>query len=237
MLTFVYAFQGLYPDLIGPLSNALFPVLAVVAVLSAAFALRKYGPKMNKFLTIWIGFTVGMALWFLGELTWAVYAFFLNVEIPYPSIADLFWLGGYIPLLIGLFVYSRLFVSVLSKRKKMTIAALIVILGILVATVMVVPIVGLEEDAAVFAIDLAYPLLDIALLSMALVGLAIFQKGKLGKSWLWINLGILLNVAGDMIFSFTTAQGTYFNGHLSELLFVYGYLFFTVAFYVHAKEL
>jgi TRAP-type mannitol/chloroaromatic compound transport system permease small subunit len=72
---------------------------------------------------------------------------------------------------------------------------------------------------------------------MALVGLIIFQNGGIGKSWLWIILGIMLNVAGDMIFSYTTAQGTYYNGHLSELLFIYGYLFFTIAFYVHTKEL
>ena len=236
-LTLVYAFQGFYPEFISPLSNAVFPVVASAAVFSSAFALRKYGPKPTKFLMIWMCFTVGMTLWFLGELSWAVYTFFLSVEVPYPSIADIFWLGGYIPLLIALFVYSRLFASVLANRKKALIAALIIILGVLVSAALIVPIMGVEEDVATFIIDLAYPLLDIALLSMALVGLAIFQKGGLGKSWLWIILGIMLNVAGDMVFSYTTAQGTYYNGHLSELLFIYGYLFFMVAFYVHTKEL
>ena len=236
-LTLVYAFQGFYPEFISPLSNAVFPVVASAAVFSSAFALRKYGPKPNKFLTIWICFTVGMTLWFLGELSWAVYTFLLNVEVPYPSIADIFWLGGYVPLLIALFVYSRLFASVLYTRKKALIAALILILGVLVSVALIVPIMGVEENLATLTIDLAYPLLDIALLSMALVGLTIFQKGGIGKSWLWIILGIMLNVAGDMVFSYTTAQGTYYNGHLSELLFIYGYLFFMVAFYVHTKEL
>jgi hypothetical protein len=233
----VYVFQGFYPEFISSLSNALFPVVASAAVFSSVFALRKYGPKLNKFLMVWMCFTVGMTLWFLGELSWAIYTFLLNVEIPYPSIADIFWLGGYIPLLIALFVYSRLFVSVLSNRKKALIAAIIIILGVLVSAALIIPIMGVEENLAILIIDLAYPLLDIALLSMALVGLAIFQKGGLGKSWLWIILGIMLNVAGDMIFSYTTAQGTYYNGHLSELLFIYGYLFFTIAFYVHTKEL
>jgi hypothetical protein len=219
------------------LSNAFFPVVAGAAVFSSAFALRKYGPKLNKFLMIWVCFTAGMALWFLGELSWAVYAFLLNVEIPYPSIADVFWLGGYVPLLLALLVYCRLFASVLSKRTIALIIAAICILGVLISVALIVPITAVEENEATLAIDLAYPLLDIALLSMALVGLAIFQKGNLGKSWLWIILGILFNVAGDMIFSYTTAQGTYYNGHLSELLFIYGYLFFTVAFYVHTKEL
>ena len=235
-LTLVYAFQGFYPEFISPFSNAVFPFIASAAAFSSAFALRKYGPKPNKFLTIWICFTVGMTLWFLGELSWAVYTFFLNVEIPYPSIADIFWLGGYIPLLIALFAYSKLFASVLSMRKKAFIAVLIIGLGVLVSVALIIPIMN-EENLATLTIDLAYPLLDIALLSSALVGLAIFQKGSLGKSWLWIILGILLNVAGDMIFSYTTAQGSYYNGHLSELLFIYGYLLFMIAFYVHTKEL
>jgi hypothetical protein len=178
-----------------------------------------------------------MTLWFLGELSWAVYTFAFSVEIPYPSIADIFWLAGYIPLFLALYVYARLFASVLSKRTIALIATIIIILGVLVSVALIIPVMGVEENLATFAIDLAYPLLDIALLSTALVGLAIFQKGSLGKSWLWIILGILLNVAGDMIFSYTTAQGTYYNGHPSELLFVYGYLLFMIAFYVHTKEL
>lgn len=237
VLTLVYAFQGYYLESISPLSNAVFPVVAGAAVFSSAFALRKYGPKLNKFLTIWLCFTIGMMLWFLGELTWAIYFFLLNVEIPYPSIADFFWLGGYVPLLIALFVYSRLFASVLSKQKKALIATLIIILGALVSVALIVPLIGVEENLAALIIDLAYPLLDIALLSTALLGLTIFHKGDLGKSWLWIILGIMLNAAGDMIFSYTTAQGTYYNGHISELLFIYGYLFFMLAFYVHTKEL
>ncbi|MCJ7632510.1 hypothetical protein MUP77_08990 [Candidatus Bathyarchaeota archaeon] len=236
-LTLVYAFQGFYLGFVGPFSNVISPIIASGAVISSAFAARKYGPKPSKFLAIWICFTVGMALWFLGELSWAVYTFLLNVEIPYPSIADIFWLGGYVPLLIALFVYSRLFASVLSKQKKALIAALMIILGVLVSVALIVPIMGVEENLATLTIDLAYSLLDIVLLSTALVGLAIFQKGSLGKSWLWIILGILLNVAGDKIFSYTTAQGTYYNGHLSDLLFIYGYLLFMIAFYVHTKEL
>jgi hypothetical protein len=236
-LTLVYGFQGFYPEFMSPFSNAVFPVIAFAVVVSSAFAMRKYGPKPSKFLAIWSGFTVGMTLWFLGELSWAVYTFAFSVEIPYPSIADIFWLAGYIPLFLALYVYARLFASVLSKRTIALIATIIIILGVLVSVALIIPVMGVEENLATFAIDLAYPLLDIALLSTALVGLAIFQKGSLGKSWLWIILGILLNVAGDMIFSYTTAQGTYYNGHPSELLFVYGYLLFMIAFYVHTKEL
>lgn len=236
-LTLVYAFQVFYVGLIGPLSNAIFPVIAFAAVISSAFAARKYGPKPSKLHTIWMCFTVGMMFWFLGELSWAIYTFALNVEIPYPSIADIFWLTGYVPFFIALYIYGRLFASVLSKRTIAFIATIIIISGVVVSIAIIVPVLEVGKDLATLTIDLAYPLLDITLLSTALVGLTIFQKGSLGKSWLLIFLGILFNVAGDMIFSYTTAQGTYYNGHPSELLFIYGYLFLMLSSYIHIKEL
>lgn len=236
-LTLVYVFQGFYADLISPLSNAVSPLIACLAMISSALALRKYEPKMNRFSLVWVCFTVGVMLWFLGELTWAVYAFGLNIQIPYPSIADIFWLSGYIPFFTALFVYCRLFTSALSKRTISIIAATIIILSTLVSVALIIPIMGVEEDSTTFIIDIAYPLLDLALLSTALAGLAVFQRGTLGKSWLLIILGILSNAAGDMIFSYTTAQGTYYNGHPSDMLFIYGYLLFMLAFYIHTKEL
>lgn len=86
------------------------------------------------------------------------------------------------------------------------------------------------------AMDFAYPLLDISLFSVAFLGLLIFWKGKLGKSWLLVNVAILLDVCADMLFSYATAQGTYYSGHIADLLFDLAYLFFLLAFYVHAKE-
>jgi hypothetical protein len=236
-LTLIYALQGFYADFMNPFSNAISPLIACLTVISSAVALRKYEPKMNRFSLVWICLTVGMMLWFLGELSWGIYAFALNVEIPYPSIADIFWLSGYIPFFIALLVYGRLFASALSRKTISIIAMAIIILSVLVSVALIIPIIGVEEDPTTFIIDLAYPMLDLALLSTALVGLAVFQKGTLGKSWLLIILGILSNAAGDMIFSYTTAQGTYYNGHPSDMLFVYGYLLFMLAFYVHTKEL
>jgi len=85
----------MYSDLIYALSNVLSPSFAGLAVLLSAFALLRYwGKPQDKFSRIWLCFTLGMGFWFLGELIWAVYALFLGVEIPYPSIADVLWLVG-----------------------------------------------------------------------------------------------------------------------------------------------
>lgn len=237
VLTVVYVFQGFYPEFIETFSNAIFPFLAGTAVISAFFAMRRYGNEKKIFSSVWLCFTIGMLLWFLGETGWAIYTFFLGTEIPYPSLADVFWLGGYIPLLIALYFYVKIFASVLAKRMIYMVTVITAILSVFLAFALIIPIVSVEEDVVALIMDLAYPLLDLALFSTALLGLLIFRKGTIGKSWLLINAGILANVGADIIFSYTTAQGTYYNGHPSELLFIWGYILFALAFYIHMKEL
>jgi len=40
-----------------------------------------------------------------------------------------------------------------------------------------------------------------------------------------------------MLFTYTTLQNTYHNGHPLELLFHFGYILYALAFYAHRKEL
>jgi len=236
-LTLVYVFQGFYPEFIGPFSNAVFPFFAGMAVFSAGFGLRRYWYRMEKFSLVWLFFTVGMFFWFLGELGWAVYTLLLNVEIPYPSIADVFWLAGYIPFLIALYLYARTFESVLQKRTSYMVWVITVVVSVVVAVSLMFPIMMTGEDMLTLAIDLAYPFLDLALFLTALLSLIIFRAGTIGKSWIMMNAGILANAGGDILFSYATAQEIYYNGHPIDLLFAFAYILFTLAFYVHTKEL
>ena len=86
-------------------------------------------------------------------------------------------------------------------------------------------------------VALAYPILDLIMLSVSTLGLSVFLKGDLRKSWALISAGILLNVFRDVLFSYTVSRGTYYAGHPVDLLFDFAYVFFLLAFYVHAKEL
>ena len=236
-LALVYAFQAYYPDFVASFSNVFSLFIAGAAVISAAFCLRKYWHKTReRFSLIWLCFTVGIAFWFLGEVGWAVYTLVLGVEIPYPSAADVFWLAGYVPFFIALYLYVKLFGSALSRKMLATAMTLTVLLTILVSVVLINPLVAADEDLTTLAIDFAYPLLDLALLSVSLLGLLIFFKGKLARSWLLINAGIMANVCADVLFSYTTVQGTYYAGHPIDVLFDFSYMFFLLAFYAHTKE-
>jgi len=237
-LALIYLFQDRYADFMYLFSNAFPPFIAGIATVVSALALRKYwGNPGDKFSRIWLCFTLGMALWFLGELGWAVYTLLLNVEIPYPSIADVAWLIGYVPLFVALHLYLRAFRVAVSK-KMFAIATVIVIIGSLALLVfLVTPIFGAAEEVTTLAVDIAYPTFDLALLSLAILGLLVFAKGRIALAWFFISDAIVMNVIADMLFSYTTLQDTYFIGHPLELLFHWGYILFALAFYSHMKEL
>lgn len=237
-LALIYAFQGYYPEPMSVFSNVFAPIIAGAAFVSASFAFHKYGTNIKQqFSLIWLNFAIGMLFWFLGESLWAVYTILLEVEIPYPSLADVFWLVGYVPMFMALCLYVKIFASALSKKVLSITIVAVTILVILVFVALIMPLINSGEDSIVQAVNFAYILLDLVSLSTALLGLAIFLKGRLGKSWLLINAGMASYTIADMLFSYTTTKNTYYTGHPLELLYHWGYILFLLAFYIHTKEL
>jgi hypothetical protein len=165
-LTLLYAFQGFYPDLIYAFSNAFPPVIAGATVVTSGLTLERYWRKAKgQFPVIWLYFTCGLFLWFIGEAIWAGYTLILGVELPYPSVADIFWTGGYIPFFVALYLYVKLFRH--ASTKKMLAASLIstAVLTILVTVALLMPVLGAEEDLIAMIMDFAYPILDLTLFS------------------------------------------------------------------------
>jgi hypothetical protein len=180
-----------------------------------------------------------MTLWFLGELGWMIYALFLNVEVPYPSVLDVLWLIGYVPLTLAILMYIRTFKFVVSRAMLAIATVTVIVGGLAIFAALATPISAsaTEGATATLVVDIAYPALDVLMLSLSILGLLIFVKGKIASAWLLINGAILMNVIGDIMFSYTTLDGTYYNGHYLELFFYWGYMLFALAFNAHRKEL
>ena len=237
-LGFVLALQVSFPSQVGTFSDLATPALAGLAALSAGLTMRRYekglGTRSGK---IWLSFTVGILLWFFGETVWLVYTHWLNVEIPYPSAADVFYITGYFPLLTGLVLYVSYFKPAIHPRVISLIVALTLVSASVVVVFLLNPLVTSSTSPLEWFVDLAYPLLDLSMLSVATLGLVIFVKGRLGPSWLFLAVGILLNVFADLLFSYATLTHSYYSGHPVDFLFLWGYGSFTLAFTLHRKEL
>jgi hypothetical protein len=219
------------------ISNALLLASSIAALSSAAFAFKKYWKNLgDKYSRIWLFFTAGLLIWFFSKISWPVYTLSFSVEVPYPSFADALWLAGYVPIFAAIHSYLRSFGFSLSKIRYSAFATT-VSLVLLAAFVLLVPPVAAATDEAFVLLSIAYLGLDLSLLSLSMHGLFVFFNGKIGVAWAFLSSALFLNAVGDMLFSYATQNGTYYSGHGLELLFHFSYLFCTLAFYTHVKEL
>jgi len=236
-VTLVFAFQSSYPAYIGPLSNVLPAACATTAFFSSFFCMRRYGFSLRlNFEAVWILFTLGMGLWALAEGSWAFYYFVLKVAVPYPSLADVFYMGGYIPIIAALLGYLDTFHEALTRRG-LVFALFFIGIAVALALAFVLPIeLAQELSVTAFLTDMIYPVLDLVLLSLTVLSLAIFAGGTIARWWMLFGAASAIYVVGDEFFLYQVAQGSYYNGSVDDLIFLLGYLTFALAFYVHRKE-
>lgn len=236
-LAAIFAFQSFYPDFIGPLSNVFPTLTAGSAFASTLLCLRRYKFSLRRpFEAAWFFFTLGIGFWVVAETTWAIYYFVLGIAVPYPSVADVFYIGGYFPIITGAILYLGVF-KVAMSRKRLAAALSVIAVAAALAMTFVLPIeFSTGEAPALVLTDLVYPILDLALVAVAALALAIFYGGRLAKWWILFGAAAVLYVIGDEYFLYQAAVGTYYNGGLDDLIFLFGYLTFALAFYAHRKE-
>lgn len=232
-ITVAYLALQPFPGPLYVLSNTSEAAFSLIPLLLSFYLLKTKTPFINS--TRWLAF--GFLLWFLGEVTYSIYALVLGTAIPYPSIADLFWLIGYPFILVGMAVFIWPFRSAI-KRESLEIAiALSVIASVVVAVFLIIPVMSISSDLATNLVGFAYPISDIALLIASILGFQLFRGGKVARGWYLLALGAFLFSMGDILFSYATARGVYFDGDPLELLYDYGYVCFSLSIYVQLKGL
>ena len=161
----------------------------------------------------------------------------LNSVAPYPSFADVIWLAGYVPIFAAMDSYLRSFGFSLSKKRHSAFALTVsfVLLGCFI--LLVPPVVAANEKGATVLLSLVYLGLDLSLFSLSIHGLFVFFTGRIGVAWAFVSGALFLNAVGDILFSYAMQSNAYFSGHVLELVFHASYIFCTLAFYTHMKEL
>jgi hypothetical protein len=174
--------------------------------------------------------SAGLVFWALGGLIWAYYNFFGAIEVPYPSWADVAYVVSWPLWSIGIIHLSRATgarFSLRHVRGKLQLFVIPVMVAAISYSLLV--IVGRGGELVVndsfwkIFFDLAYPIGDLVILSLALLvyGLSFGYLGGRFKIPIWTLLaGFVANYAADFAFSWTTTQGTFFVGGFVDLLFM-----------------
>jgi hypothetical protein len=145
----------------------------------------------------YIALSIGIALWLAAESTWAYYEIGLQIERPFPSIADGLWIAGYGPFIYHLFGTAKFFGKGVKKLSVVIVtAAVIAFMYFVVNSIMSVFDLSDPESYGPLAISMAYPIFDATCVIPALLMVTNAGRGQL-TSIPWIFVAVILFVAGD----------------------------------------
>jgi two-component system cell cycle response regulator len=164
----------------------------------------------------WWLFALALALWATAELYYSIVLAGMK-EMPYPSIADGFWLAFYLP------AYAA-FYKLLRKRagsfgKGVLLDALVGGLGVGGAGAALVLGIILQDTSGTVAAtvtNVAYPVGDLGLLALV-VGAMTVVGWKASGVWRWIASAFVIFAVSDSIYLVQIAHGTYALGGILDL--------------------
>lgn len=171
----------------------------------------------------------GLITWSGGETIWSYYNLVLHVEIPYPSWADASFIVSWPFWIMGVYFLSSATGAKFGLKKKSGQLQLVLIPLVAIAVSYYLLVIVARDGSwtsgggllKVF-FDFAYPILDIVILTEALLVYGLSLK-FLGGRFKWpvriILLGFVVNYFADFLFSYMTTIETYFNGSYPDLLF------------------
>jgi two-component system, cell cycle response regulator len=184
-------------------------LLVAAAVACLARALTATGERLP-----WLLMAAGIGSWTLGDVYWAV-ELSGRSSIPTPSIADTLYLGFY-PL-----AYAALVMLV--RRQAGLAGRDLWIDGVIGASCVTAVAVAVafpafhvtSTDTFEMATNLAYPVLDVVLLSFVIVVFGL-SGWRPGRRWTLIGVGLAAMAVSDGVYLVAAAGGSYAEGGLID---------------------
>ena len=221
-LTLIYQLRLVFDDSqfmwISVTAYSVIPGILVVLSIILTVKLHRQKHFQSK---AFLFFALGISFRFIAEQIWQIYDHVYDVN-PFPSIADIFYVGMY-PFFIAF-----LFISLAPVRK--SISKKIWLFSIVLSAIFLIPSIlasigNLEGESSIStAIALAYPIMSAIQLTPAIVGIMFLAKGGANFSWMLLLFGFLFIGISDTFFLFTEIDGSYYDGHPVDLMFLYAFV-------------
>lgn len=211
---------------------AVYVLAPITAVAGGAVAVIEYGLRslQGKILLI---ITLGLASWLTGEVLWTYYELVAQID-PYPSLADWFYLIGYLPLCVGLLWELKFLRHKVHKPLPYTLRLLLTMIAILFSGIALYFGVfqAIKPDYSVIenVVAISYGVADIALVLMSLVVIVVtieMRGGKFVAPWWWFLSGIAFTFVADIGFAMFTPEYELARGYYKpalDTMWIVGYL-------------
>lgn len=220
-------FVDTLPNYLYGLVLGLIPVVGGLVGLHRSKAWGGGGSAMGRAIG---SLSVGLITWGVGTLIFAYYNIFAGIAVPYPSIADVFYLVSCPLWFMGVVFLSRA-TGVRFSLRKMGGKIQLFVIPLLVAVFSYYALVVVARQGVLFTntlqfwnvfFDLAYPLADVFILTLVLLvfGLSYEHLGGRFKFPILILLfGFVVMYLADFSFSWTTVHETFFVSSWVDFLF------------------
>jgi two-component system cell cycle response regulator len=198
-----------------------------IVVAAALFCLARPFIRSDDRLA-WTLVGLGLLAWGVGDIYYSVALADLE-EIPYPSIADAFYLAFY-PL-----VYAGLALLLRSRLQGLRgdlwvdgVIAALTIAALVAALVFGVIVDVTGGDPGAVGTNLAYPFADLGLIAVVTVVLAM-TGWHVDRAWGCVLAGSLVFSVSDTAYLYQTAVGTYVEGTIVDTGWVAGIVIVAIA--------
>ncbi|MEU2225099.1 EAL domain-containing protein [Streptomyces sp. NPDC018347] len=193
-----------------------FGLSAAAGAAAVSCFLYARSPRV-RFRSAWLLFALSATMTCLGNAVWGWYEVVLHADVPSPSYADLFFLCFAPPAIVGLLVLAKRPVTragwICLGLDAWLIGGSLLTLSWSLALAQAARIDG--SSVAHAALSLAYPLLDIALVSMVLA--LHFRRAPGNRTAVNTAIGALaLTVMCDALFTSPLLHSSYRSGQLLD---------------------
>ena len=212
----------------------LLPVICVlVSIIGITCAVKNlHGFDQTKIA--WIMLLIGMVLFLAAETTYGFLEVIMNIDVNevFPTLADYFWMAGYLPIFIGLVMlvigYKKSGFSFGSKSTYTFGISCFVLVTALIIYKLLIPIIqDPETERLAKFVYLYYPIADLFIIIPAMILAYItnlFGKGLISRPWRYIAVGFLCMTTFDIIYSYLSWNDMYGPGNFLDLLQNISYL-------------
>ncbi len=195
---------------------------------------------------IWGNMAVGLIMWAGGEIIWSSDQIWGGDSLPYPSLADIVWILGYIPVIWALGIRLRTLRIRPDRWWQFVTLSIYGLAFIAILIFIIVPIYTDPDTTRVFekTVNLVYPMGDLIVAFLATTLVMVLLGGTLFNSWGLIALGFLCAAISDLLYAWTIWQGTFQvnpatgfdpGSFIVNLLYVAFYVFVAIGLHKQAS--
>jgi diguanylate cyclase (GGDEF)-like protein/PAS domain S-box-containing protein len=193
-------------------SGPVFNVIGASAIVAMLFGTRLHGVTWR---LPWLLVALGQTLFVAGDVIAYNYERFFHQSLPFPSIADVFYLAVYPALIAGILLLIRRRTPGRDRASLIDSVVIAIGVGVLSWVFLMAPYAHDSTlSVSTKLISIAYPLMDVLLLTVTL-RLA-FGTGRRERAFYLLGVGVVSLLVTDSVYGWLLLHGGYATGGLLD---------------------